>query len=295
MIKNKIPFLFSAVFLVLFSQTCCAQEETCGKNVESLRANALTALHRFDENFRNAGWNYRKYQELVYNPLWEAVVKRRDTYSKERQTEGEVLYRRYRLAADQRSGLAESDLENAFREFETVKRGMVQEDSCGGALKSAKPGENISQFNNCMSLWNHGTGDLILAVEKLLKRYQKKQKEFSELLEAHLSDNPSEHDTFEDRYYNHFYEFDLKTQVLFLRLIHQIRERFELSWPAEECCAVCKADQKSRWDPVLSQVKPDPQGDAGVAGNLVNNARLKQAFERFEKEQAAAENETVKS
>lgn len=286
---NKL--LFGLIILSAFCLPVSA-DEICSKNVENLRSDALTALYRLEESYRDAGWNYKKYQEMVYNQLWNAVIKRKDAYSEVKKTEGEVLYQRYRLASDQRLRRAENDLEAAFRELETVKKGLVKEDSCGGALQSEKPGDNISQFNNCMEIWDHETGDLLKDLEKLLKRYEKKQADFSEMIEAHLTDNPSNHDTFEDRYHDFFYEFDFKTQAVFLKLVRNIQERFEWNWPAEECCAVCQADQRSRWDPVLSQVKPDPQGDSGVGGNLVNNARLKLAFEKFEKDK---KEETAKS
>lgn len=284
--KRALLFLLLAVFTKpVFA------DEVCAKNVETLRTNALTALYRLEESYRDAGWNYKKYQEMVYNQLWNAVIKRKDAYSQEKKTEGELLYQRYRLASGQRLRRAENDLEAVFRELEIVKKGLAKEDSCGGALESEKPGENISQFNNCMEIWNHETGDLLKDLEKLLKRYEKKQTDFSEMIEAHLADNPSGHDTFEDRYHDYFYEFDFKTQSLFLKLVRNVQERFEWKWPAEECCAVCQADRQSRWDPVLSQVKPDPQGDSGVGGNLVNNARLKLAFEKFEQQKEEEEEE----
>ncbi len=66
--------------------------------------------------------------------------------------------------------------------------------------------------------------------------------------------------------------------------MRDLQERFEQKWPATECCSACIADKASRQDPVLNQIKLDPQGSTGVGGNLVNNAGLGAAFERFEKD-----------
>lgn len=266
----------------------------CAKNVEELRTEALTALYRQEEEFRNVVWYFRKYQEMVYDPLWQAVIMRKDTFSKERKAEGEVLYQRYRLLADQTRLRGSNALEAVMGALEKIEKGLVHETVCDGAVLQGKSSENISQFNLCMGIWNHETEDKIGKLRKLITRYKKKEEEFSELVESSLTNNPSDHDTFEDRYKDYFFETDSKTQIAFLRLSREIKERFEHTWPAERCCQVCGADQKTQWDPVLSQLKLDPQGAVGAAGQIVNNARLLPAFkamEEKEKKHLAEKNE----
>ena len=69
-----------------------------------------------------------------------------------------------------------------------------------------------------------------------------------------------------------------------LYLLRELQDRLERTWPGERCCAVCVADPQLRKDPVLRQIGLDSQGAEGVAGNLVNKAKLTDAFKRLEEE-----------
>ena len=110
-----LPVLISV--LLLPSLLHAAEPQSCRQTMEAIRGDQLMRLSRIEEDFMKASWYYRKSQETVYTPLWEAGLKKLDAYSKTQQAEGEVAFGRYRHDAD-------TDHEQAVQAVERIKSGL---------------------------------------------------------------------------------------------------------------------------------------------------------------------------
>jgi hypothetical protein len=255
---------------------------TCEFAMEELRSEQMARLARLEESFMKTTWHYRKYQGIVYEPLWRAAKNKNDRFSKEKRAEGEVAYDRYRSLADGEHDEAQKQFRMLHEILRNLQASMPRDYACRGVGESSP--DKISDFGNCMEIFLTETGDRFNLLQRLFSDYYKNQESFSEMVEEHLADNLSDHDTFDDRFRDYLFTAVVKTQSEFLRVTEDLDERFERKWPGKECCAACAKDKTMDQDAVLSEVKLDPQGATGAAGNVVNNARIGDAFARFDEE-----------
>lgn len=262
-----------------------ATPQSCPEAMEALRAKQLSRLFRMEEDFMKAPWYYRKYQEMVYGSLWQASLMKKDRFSQEKQSEGAIAFERYRYLADQEREKARQTFKRIEATLKNIEEGLQSHGVCSPPGTIDEVGDPISDFHNCMEIFVTETGDRLTALHRLVSRFYKDQEAFSEMVEAHLSDNRSDHDTFTDRFRDYLFSGLVRSTSEFLSLTRELQERFEHKWPGDPCCKACLADKTANQDPVLNQVKLDPQGETGVAGNVVNNARIGDAFDNFEREE----------
>lgn len=269
------------ILTLLLSFFCSALwGQTCHETMDELRAKQLSRLLRIEEDFMRASWHYRKNQEIIYTPLWQAGRDKDKSDSKQVRAEGAVAYERYRQMADREREKAHEFFKRANQNMKALESGLPKHFDCQGTgIASQDP---ISDFRNCMEIFNEETGARLSELRALLAKFYKDQETFTEMVESHYGDTLSDHDTFEDRFNDYLYLAQVRTTSRFLSVTRDLENRFERLWPGVKCCDACLADRTFRHDAVLEQVKPDPQGMSGVAGNLVNNARLTDAFKRFD-------------
>jgi hypothetical protein len=262
---------------------------TCSEIMEELQAEQRSRLSRLEENFMKAVWDYRKYQETVYTPLWEAARQKNDRFSPENRMKGAVAFERYRHLADTDQENARAAVKRVQEVLDYLESGFIQNNACN--VQGELP-QRISDFRNCMEVYAAETTDRIAALRRLISDFYEEQERFSEMVERHITDNPSDHDTFEDRFRDYLFADNVQAVSEFLRLVRELQDRFEQKWPGKKCCQACEADQTIGQDPVLSQIRLDAQGEKGVAGQMVNNARILDAFNKMDEAREDSEDQT---
>lgn len=249
----------------------------CEASLEQIRSVLRRNLIRMEEDFVRCDWNYFKVQEMWAVPIWQAVWKKKDTFSPAVRAEGEILYERYGHEA----GELERELENQSRSFFAEWRSVKETAS---RLKEGCP---VSAFQICIEEWLARFGESLRELDKGLRRYDKEQREFLKKMQKAIEESPSEHLDFaaRRRQWQEVWDRD-KFYSEFQVLLRELREGIDYEGSAPPCCSRCRSeDGLAQDDPVLSRLKPDPQGTEGVAGQMVNQAGLAKAFEEMENTQ----------
>ncbi len=276
------PAAWVVIFgLVIFPPQLSAGPEECRSSVESVRQKMTQHLWRLENNFVQMNWQYWRYWEVVYGPLWEARLKMKDPFSRALKAEGEVLYGRYDRLAKTYWELARSGWAETMNEFEEAGKGAELTD----ATCPAKP------YQNCLGAWYGTLAERLKVLRDLLRYYDREQNNFAEGLRKTLEETPSDHPDFAQRYHEDLEKMVLKAHPDFFKKIREIRDSLESEWPGQKCCQLCTADLH---DPVLEALKLDPQGSLGAGGKVVNNASVNAAFERFDQEKKQEEQEDQK-
>ena len=274
-LRRLVPGFF--LILLFVSRLYAADPITsCSQTQENLQHDQLTRLALLETDFMKAAWYYRKSQETVYTPLWEAGVKTRDAYSKSKQAEGSIAFDRYRHEADADHEQAVQAVQRLELNLKNFQENLTHEDSCAG---------------NCKDIFNTETADRSRVLRRLIAGFFKQQQNFSDRIEKHMTESISDHDKFEDRFREHLEPVTLKATSQFLALIRDLQERYQYQWPGGACCTSCAAGPPSPADDaVLKRLKPGGQGVQGVAGEIVNNTGLVKAFKKMDEENGSENN-----
>ena len=273
------PVFFVVLFLLIFAPFARASvtPEACSRNLEKTRHHALRDLSRLEKYLNEAYSQDLKSWETVYNPLWMARLKKEDRFSATLRAEGEMLYGRYRTFADDFKRLAANAQNQAGAHLESFKKQTA-------ALTACCP---VIDAQECLAYRRDEVQSETADFEKLLAKMAQEKKLFAQETEQALSENPSEHPPFGNRYAGHFERWDVKLYPEFLVRLRTLREKFEVEWPGEKCCAECTADRLGiSQDPVLNALRPDPQGAKGASGKLVNGASVTAAFKEYDQSKA---------
>lgn len=273
-IKVTVFYFIIAVFFSSFAaQAQAADPSSCEDQLTEKWIGMMDDVKRMETYFMERKWNYLKYWETVYNPLWQAQIRKDDQLSEKRRAEGEVLYARYsRLAEDYLSDaeLADEKLtERISSLYEAVK-----------AIPSCCSGHD---FRQCMAPRSQDIFERTENFDKILQLRKTVETEFSARVRASVLERPSDHDEFSSRYLEYIERFEGSETVKILRLLRELRDSLEAVWPGQKCCALCvPVSTDTSQDPVLTRLKPNDQGQTGVDGRVVNNASVIKAFEEFE-------------
>jgi hypothetical protein len=174
---KKIPLLISAILLCFTSPLQAVEESSCYSAMEDLRQRQLDRLIRLDEDFRRAAWEYRKYHEAVYTPLWAAALQKNDRYSsKEKRAEGEVAFERIRHLADTAQETARQAFKRIERGLDGLESGLPRDYSCRTSL--GDPHKLTSGFRNCMEIFAAETEDRFVQLRALFSKYFGDQESF---------------------------------------------------------------------------------------------------------------------
>ena len=251
--------------------------EACNKGLEDLRTESLRLAVRLENEYRDRDWLYLKYWETLYVPLWDAKARLKDSLSPSRQAEGEVLSGRY----EHLSGVYKESADEKTRALNATLAALK-------ANVAAMAGQVCAagDMQSCLAPRITDLERRLAALEKIFSSQNEQTLLVSAAVtKAALNDKPSDHDAFEDRFFEVFKNRKMRQLPVFLGAVRNFTEKLEVDWPGESCCAYCvRENLHGEADPVFNAVKPDEQGAAGVSGNIVNQARLTKAFEEMEKE-----------
>lgn len=272
-IKLIVPFF---LFVFLFSPALHAENadpDSCEDRLTEKWLGMMEDVKRLEAYFMERKWHYLKYWETLYDPLWQAQVKRDDHLSEKRKAEGDVLFVRYARLAEDYLGSAEQ-ADEMFRERMT---------SLYGAVKSIPSCCSGHDYRLCMGPRAQDIFERIENLDKILQLRRAVETEFSARVRASVTERPSDHDEFASRYSEYLERLESSGTVKILKLLRELRESLEVDWPGQKCCKLCvPVSTDTLQDPVLNRLKPNDQGQTGVDGRVVNNASLVKAFERFE-------------
>ena len=262
-------FLFAAFPLHAAEPAADSCEDSLTKKWVSM----LDDLNRVETFFMESKWRYLKYWETVYNPLWQAQVKKDDQLSEKRKAEGEVLFSRYQGLAEDYLSLAEESDAGITERLTSLRNKAKAIPSCC----------SNHDYRQCMSPRGQDILERVDNLEKMLQLRKTTEIEFSARVRSAVNDRPSDHDEFSSRFQNYLQDLEVAGGSKILFLLRDLRESLEINWPGQKCCEICKplsADIAD--DPVLNRLKPDRQGESGADGRIVNNASIVKAFEKFE-------------
>jgi hypothetical protein len=281
---KKAAVAFGCLVLLLTIPVHAAEED-CANLAETYRTDSLSRLFRLEKYYVTAAWHYRKSQETVYNPLWEANLRQKDRFSRDRRAEGEVIFRRYRAEADRLTSTADRNARKTLREFEKLEKVWTAGIYCGslGPDPGLKPSQTA--FDTCMSLWKNDWDQGVIELKRVLKEFQLWEGKISLAAEKTLNETPSDHAKFTDRFRDYFSEIDLRIYADFQAVTRKLRELLELRWPAGDCCRVCGGDKTAEVDPVFGLVKLDPIGSRGVDDQTYKKSSLLEAFKTMNEEE----------
>ncbi len=273
-LKNRLlVFLFCLFILCPVLNAAEPNPDACEDSLTEKWVSMLEDLKRTETFFMESKWNYLKYWETVYNPLWQAQIKKDDTLSLTRKAEGEVLFARYQQLAEDYLSLAEEADSLLRQHLNSLKTAAKLFPSCCVS----------HDYRVCMAPRSQDIIERAENLEKILELRKSIEIEFSARVRANVHDRPSDHDDFSSRYQNYLQDLEITGNVKILVLIRDLRESLEINWPGQKCCKLCKpVSNDLSQDPVLNRLKPDKQGQTGADGRLVNNASIVKAFERFE-------------
>lgn len=266
--------LAACFFLSLFLiSSAFASADTCEDSLNHQWIELLENTRRAETLFNDRGFYYLKYWETLYNPLWSADVKRRDTLSDRRKAEGEILFARY-----------QSEAETFFAQMEEAETEMRERLGELNKLVRLIPLSCSSRdFRLCMAPRSTDLSERLQNLIKILDLRKSLEVEFTARVQASVHDRPSDHDDFASRYQDYLLEIQTLNSIKILRLFRELREAVEIEWPGPKCCAFCQPQPgDSEQDPVLSRLRPSDQGQTGLDGRIVNNASLVKAFDEFE-------------
>ncbi len=281
---------YLALFMIpLFFAASAVSAEECPAAADVYRSESLTRLFRLEKYYVTAAWHYRKAQEIVYNPLWEANIRKNDRFSKERRAEGEVHFGRYRHEADAAESQADKNARRMMREFEKLQKVWPSGIRCGNQPVDTSVAPSQASFDTCATVWRGEWDRKISEMERVLKEFQLWEARISMAAEKTLGETPSDHLKMTDRFAEYYSEVDLKINAGFQRLHRELRELLELKWPAAECCKVCAADESISVDPVFGKVKLEPSGPRGVDGETYKPSSLLEAFQNMNDEESVTE------
>ncbi len=240
----------------------------CEKGIDSIRLDALDSLRRVESHFANAAWQYQRYRETVYVPLWDAVHMRRDRFSPERQVQGKVLALRYHEEARVYRSLAQEETRSMFRAWRRLLN-----------LYRTFPAVcEVQSFQNCSYIWQDQMLERLRLLGQLLHRYDGEQRDLNRRAARAMFENPSEHHNFGERFQETYERWQVKITPQLLGMIRDIRERAAVEVPGN-CCAQCREEELAiTQDPVISRVKPDPQSAESMTGKVTNQSGLMPAF-----------------
>ena len=248
---------------------------TCADDLEVKKQQALEDLRELEQAWNETHVHFIKYWETTYNPLWMAQLKREDKFSTALQADGEMLFDRY-------SHFAEEAKIQAQDEQEVVDQKLA---SFTGHIENLTNCCPVTDTKECLSFRRDEIKEELMDFTELIQKNAQDHRLLSGQIEQTLHENPSEHLPFGNRYAERFERWNVKVHPEFLMRQRMLREKLEVDWPAEKCCALCTADKLGiSQDPVLNALKPDAQGSKGVSGQVVNQADVVKAFEEHDEE-----------
>lgn len=275
---KRISLVFFILLMVLPAFPALSSVSECQEFVGEKQGLALQEMKRLEDHFVKMEWAYWRHQQLFYGPLWNAEIKKRDSFSDAVKAEGEVAAGRYK-------NQAQFYFDEASGESQKIWQALARLKDQTSLLSR---GCDFAEYQSCLEGGREPLDQALRNLEKLLKKNEESQGELTEKIHKTLSETLSEHLDFGERYQEERGVFYLKIYPLFLDSFRLLDEILETNNPAGKCCAVCSDEnQKKGKDLVLEQVKPDAQGMKGVAGKIVNQTSLTAAFERKEAEEKA--------
>lgn len=245
----------------------------CMQMLEEVRSDLLDRWYRFEEHFVQMKWEYWKFREVVYFPLWQAKMMKENEYSSEKAVEGELLFARYRHFADVYLEEAEIETKDMLSAFEDVK------DQIGrmGTVCAAW------DYQDCLGYWRDKLRLWFDDFEALIQRYVKEEKSFAVEIENTVQENASEHHDFAERYHEKMTTWNYQYYPEVLRKIRELREELEFTWPADKCCESCTMGNVSNaMDPLFGDRERSRVSERqGIGGDVVSKNNLVRAMDEI--------------
>lgn len=221
--------------LVLFSVFLGFSDPQCSLRHQAQQSDILHSLFELEQNFVQMKWQYHKYRETLYHPLWEARTQSDDSFSPERQAGGKMQYARYEHEAKSFLSLAEESQSKVFSSIDEIQ----------SKLRKVTEVCERGEFQNCVGPWLNDLEDWLGSFELFLKKYGLQERKLSERVELTVKESPSEHHNFGERYYDFYADWAVKVYPDFLKQIRKIREKIELRWP-QKCCELCEPKREEK-------------------------------------------------
>lgn len=264
------------MFLLLCGLSVSAEEvadqQVCAQSLQPSREVMLKKLDSVERTFVEMKWNFTKYREITYKPLWEAKQMMQDQLSIGRSAEGEVLFNRYQHNAEVYQNRAEEFASFIFERLDEMKREIYTFNQVCSAWG----------FLDCFEMWNDRFKVRLKELEIFLRDHIGAQRRLNEQVADALYDNPSEHHEYGDRFVEYFSDWERLDLPNFLVLMRSIQEKLEYSWPGEKCCLYCEEGAVYYAETAIKNVlKADPEASFGVRGNVVGKTNLNEAFEEM--------------
>ncbi len=249
--------------------------DACRDRLEESRQSFLQGLRELEDLYdRKQDW-YLKYWDRAYTLAWQAKQKKDDLFSPARRNEGGLLSSRHDALAEGELSLAEEARGNMREKLVELRKKIPEMRKCCDA----------AQTQLCLEKWLEGIDRKLTDIEKLILLQETDENEFSARMRASVDESQSDHGDLPLRYAERFQNWAVLGKFRMMRKVRELDELMEYESPADSCCSHCiEKELRISNDPVLERLKPDAQGDTGVAGKIVNQASLKTAFKRYEEE-----------
>ncbi len=265
---------FCLVFSVIFFAvvTPMADAASCSEKLNLIRVRGLRELSALESSFVEMAWQYQKYREAVYVPLWQATLQTRDRFTRSERVQGEVLRGRYQSEAGTYLQKAKRNRRSMNRHWKNIQKQtekMVA--SC-----------EVIAFRDCMQYFFDHAEENLRLLQKQCKRYLADQDRWNEDVQKSLEEVPGDHTNFSSRFRRRTEEWEAQFYPVFLATLRILRESFEQNESDAACCASCeRGETLMERDPIVKQLKPDLQPEGALAGKVTNRATLTRAYEAF--------------
>lgn len=252
--NKQIPLFIFFLFLLL-SRTVLAENitpETCQSSLEGKRDLALRSLHRIENNYIQMIWNLKKSWETRYVVEWDALQKKKDEFSTERSSQGEILVERYQNQANLYQSLADENEKNLHDEIKI----MVGEIETMSGICSAWAYQNCIRFPADKALTHL---DALTTQLTLMKRTQK---DLTKKIQKTLQDAPTEHVPYGNRLAPELEIWNVKYEPELFQIFRTIREQLEIELEKKECCNQCTEKNIA----VVQNFQPNTLGTENIRG-----------------------------
>lgn len=236
MIKSAKSTSLLFIFIFAFHSSLIAAEEvpleassSCSSHMQENFSNYLTFLSDLENSLIQMTWQFEKYRETVYNPLWEYSKSLNDKTTPTVYSKAKVLYDHY-------DGMAQIYLSNAKEHSEELTKTL---DSFEAEFTNIQTHCPIPQFFDCLTPWADKTVEVLTDLRKLLQKRILQEMQLNDEVQESLKDSESAHDSYALRTLPVFEKWHKEFTPKFQSLLRTLRAQIELDWPANHCCAIC--------------------------------------------------------
>lgn len=238
-LHRVVAFLLLWTPLTFAEDNSALSPETCLQNLLELESQSLSELKKIEQHYLFMNWELKKWREILYKPLWEARIQMSESYSPNRQSEGQVLYSRY-------EALAESSWNQAEEESHLMNQGLRKFETQLESINKACP--SIS-YQNCLALWDDKVGQFLNELTKTIRLIEKAEADLNKKMLSTLAENPSEHDELGRRIIEVRQKWEESYEPELMRLLRQLEEQVRYLLPAESCSQLCTEKEVSQTKP----------------------------------------------